>query len=69
MIIKKKIIISIEITKTYMNISKMTVDTISDDVITLDVKDTVLDARNIMMKYNISRVGIINKKRISWDNY
>ncbi|MGD1836608.1 MAG: CBS domain-containing protein [Nitrososphaeraceae archaeon] len=45
-----------------MNISKVTVDTISDDAITLDVKNTVLDARNIMMKYNISRVVVINKE-------
>ncbi|MGD1834295.1 MAG: CBS domain-containing protein [Nitrososphaeraceae archaeon] len=47
-----------------MNISKVTVDTISDDAITLDVKNTVLDARNIMMKYNISRVVVINKKEL-----
>ncbi|MGD1834623.1 MAG: CBS domain-containing protein [Nitrososphaeraceae archaeon] len=45
-----------------MDLSKLTVNTISDDAITLDATNTILDARNVMMKYNISRVVIVNKK-------
>ncbi|MGD1838130.1 MAG: CBS domain-containing protein [Nitrososphaeraceae archaeon] len=45
-----------------MDLSKLTVNTISDDAITLDATNTILDARNVMMKYNISRVVIVSKK-------
>lgn len=41
-----------------MNASKVTVGDVSDDAIALDVSNNILDARNVMMKYNISRVII-----------
>ena len=45
-----------------MNPSKVTVGDVSDDAIALDVSNNILDARNVMMKYNISRVIITDNK-------
>ncbi len=47
-----------------MNASKVTVGDVSDDAIALDVSNNILDARNIMMKYNISRVIITDDKML-----
>lgn len=38
---------------------------IADDAITLDVKDNILNARNVMMKYNISRIIITDNKMLA----
>jgi CBS domain-containing protein len=48
--------------KNIMNPSKDTVGDVSDDAISLDVSNNILDARNVMMKYNISRVIITDNK-------
>lgn len=48
--------------KNIMNPSKVTVGDVSDDAIALDVSNNILDARNVMMKYNISRVIITDNK-------
>ena len=47
-----------------MNASKVTVGDVSDDAISLDVSNNILDARNVMMKYNISRVIITDNKML-----
>jgi CBS domain-containing protein len=47
-----------------MNASKVTVGDVSDDAIALDVSNNILDARNVMMKYNISRVIITDNKML-----
>lgn len=47
-----------------MDSSKVTVGDVSDDAIALDVSNNILDARNIMMKYNISRVIITDDKML-----
>ena len=60
-----------------MNPLKVTVGDVSDNAITLDVSNNILDARNVMMKYNISRVIITDdnmpvewlQKRISYVLY
>jgi CBS domain-containing protein len=45
-----------------MSLSKITVDNLSDDAITLDISNNIIDARNTLMKYNISRVVITADK-------
>ena len=45
-----------------MNLSKIMVGDLSDDAITLDISNIIIDARNTMMKYNISRVVITADK-------
>jgi CBS domain-containing protein len=47
-----------------MNLSKVTAGDISDDAIALDVSNNILDARNVMMKYNISRAIITDNKML-----
>lgn len=47
-----------------MNPSKVTAGDISDDAIALDVSNNILDARNVMMKYNISRAIITDNKML-----
>ncbi len=47
-----------------MNLSKDTAGDISDDAIALDVSNNILDARNVMMKYNISRAIITDNKML-----
>lgn len=48
-----------------MNEQNGTANKIAEDAITLDIKDNILDARNIMMKYNISRIIITDNKTLS----
>ncbi|NOJ28988.1 MAG: hypothetical protein DA328_02345 [Nitrososphaeraceae archaeon] len=48
-----------------MNSYNDTAYDIADDAITLDVKDNILNARNVMMKYNISRIIITDNKMLA----
>lgn len=48
-----------------MNSHNDTANIIANDAITLDIKDNILNARNTMMKYNISRVIITDNKELA----